>query len=68
MADKPQPVRIWTVEQRARVLGDACQLDGEALTAYPERAGVKLAEYEQWRIALDEGGAASTSTNYSGWE
>jgi hypothetical protein len=24
---------------------------------------VKLAEYEQWRIALDEGGAASTSTN-----
>jgi transposase len=32
------------------------------LTAYLEREGVKLAEYERWRIALDEGGRASTST------
>ncbi len=24
---------------------------------------MKLAEYEQWRFALDEGGAASISTN-----
>lgn len=64
MADKPKPaVRVWTVEQKARVLADACQLDGEELTAYLEREGVKRAEYEQWRIALDEGGAASASTN-----
>ena len=33
------------------------------LTAYLEREGVKLAEYEQWRLALDEGGRASASTN-----
>jgi hypothetical protein len=46
-----------------RVLADASQLDGEALTGYLEREGVKRAEYEQWRLALDEGGAASTSTN-----
>jgi transposase len=64
MADKPKPaLREWTVEQKARVLADACQLDGEELTTYLERKGVRLAEYEQWRIALDEGGAASTSTN-----
>jgi transposase len=64
MANKPKPtVREWTVEQKARVLGEACKLDGEELTAYLERQGVKLAEYEQWRIALDEGGAASASTN-----
>ena len=63
MADKPKPaVREWTVEQKARVLADASDLDGEALTAYLQREGVKLAEYEQWRIALDEGGRASTST------
>ena len=56
----PKPaVREWTVEQKARVLADASDLDGEALTAYLEREGVKLAEYEQWRIALDEGGRAS---------
>jgi transposase len=58
MADKPKraAVREWTVEQKAHVLAEASHLDGEALTAYLEREGVKLAEYEQWRIALDEGG------------
>ena len=64
MADRPKPaMRVWTVEQKARVLADASQLDAEELTAYLEHEGVKLAEYEQWRIALDEGGAASASTN-----
>ena len=63
MADKPKPaVREWTVEQKARVLAEAANLDGDELTAYLEREGVKLAEYEQWRIALDEGGRASAST------
>jgi transposase len=64
MTHKPKlVVREWTVEQKARVLAEASHLDGEALTAYLEREGVKLAEYEQWRIALDEGGRASASTN-----
>jgi hypothetical protein len=64
MADKPKPtVRDWTVEQKARVLAETCKLDGEELTAYLEREGVKLAEYEQWRMALKEGEAASASTN-----
>lgn len=64
MADKPNPVvREWTVERKARVLAEASHLDGEALGAYLEREGVKLAEYEQWRIALDEGGRASAATN-----
>lgn len=48
---------------KVRVLADGSELDAKELTAYLEREGVKLAEYEQWRIALDEGGAASTSTN-----
>lgn len=64
MVDKPKPaVREWTVEQKARVLAEACNLGGEELTSYLEREGVKLAEYEQWRIALEEGGAASAATN-----
>ena len=64
MADKPKPaVRAWTVEQKVRVLAEASKLDGEELTAYLEGEGLKLAEYEQWRIALDEGGRASASTN-----
>jgi len=64
MADKPKPaVREWTVEQKVRVLAEASKLDGEELTTYLEGEGLKLAEYEQWRIALDEGGRASASTN-----
>ena len=64
MADKPKrAIRVWTVEQKARVLADASQFDGEELTAYLEHEGVKLIEYEQWRIALDDGGTASASTN-----
>jgi transposase len=56
------PLPQWTVEQKARVLTEASKLSGEELTAYLQREGVRLAEYEQWRLALDEGGAASTST------
>jgi transposase len=64
MADRPKPaVREWTVDHKARVLAEGSKLDGEELTAYLEREGVKLAEYEQWRIALDEGGGASAATN-----
>ncbi len=63
MAKKPKSiVRTWTVEQKVRVLADASMLDGEELTAYLEREGVKLAEYEQWRTALDEGGRDATAT------
>ena len=63
VADRPKPVRMWTIEQKVRVLADACHLDGEALSAYLEREGVRRAEYEQWRVALDEIGIASTSTS-----
>jgi hypothetical protein len=64
MADnKPQlAVREWTVQQKARVLAEAANLDGEELTAHLEREGVKFAEYEQWRLALEEGGRAALST------
>lgn len=63
VAKKPKPVvREWTVEQKARVLAEASKLDGEELTGYLERESVKLREYEQWRLALDEGGVASVST------
>jgi hypothetical protein len=52
------------VERRAEggLLADAWRLRAEELTAYLEREGVKLAKYEQWRPALDEGGAASAAT------
>jgi len=52
----------WTVEQKARLLADASKLTGNALTAHLEREGVKFGEFEQWRLALEEGGRASAAT------
>ena len=60
-ADKPS-VREWTVEQKARVLAEASKLTGEQLTAHLEREGVKRADFERWRLALEEDGQASTAT------
>jgi transposase len=55
-------VRQWSVEQKARILAEASALTGEELAAYLEREGAKLADFEQWRLALEEGGRASTAT------
>ncbi len=62
VASDKRTVREWSVEQKAQVLADASHLNGEELVAYLEREGVKLAEFEQWRLALEEGGTASTAT------
>jgi len=54
--------RVWTVEQKAQALAGASKLSGEALTAYLEREGIKLADFERWRIALEEDGQGSLAT------
>lgn len=60
-SDRPV-VREWTVEQKARVLAEACSLTGEQLSAYLAREDVKLADFERWRIALEEDGQGSIAT------
>jgi transposase len=62
MASKERVVPEWTVEQKARVLAEASKLTGDRLAAYLEREDVKLADYERWRIALEEDGRAATAT------
>jgi hypothetical protein len=52
----------WTVEQKARVLTDAAAFDGDALRDYLEREGVRLCDFERWRIALEEEGRDSVAT------
>lgn len=59
MESNNQVVFTWTVEQKARLLADASKLTGEALTAHLECEGVTFAEFEQWRLALEEGGRYS---------
>jgi 5-methylthioribose kinase len=62
MESNNQTAREWTVEQKARLLADASKLTGNELTVHLEREGVKFAEFEQWRLALEEGGRASAAT------
>jgi transposase-like protein len=61
-ADKPSG-RKWTVEQKARLLADASRLNGDELMVRLEREGLTFAEFEQWRLALEEGGMASVATS-----
>lgn len=62
MESEQSCVRKWTVERKARLLADASKLSGDELMAHLEREGVTFAEFEQWRLALEEGGRASVGT------
>lgn len=56
---KPSTKKTRSVEEKARIVSEAGQLAGDEVIAYLEREGVKLAELEQWRLALAEEGRAS---------
>lgn len=62
VAFENRSVREWTVEQKARVLTEAANLTGEQLRSYLEREGVRLVDFERWRIALEEDGRESAAT------
>lgn len=55
--------QAFTLEEKARVLAEGAKLHGDELHAYLEREGVRLAEFERWRIALDEEGRAPSATS-----
>ncbi len=54
--------RRWSVEQKARIVAEASGLTGDQLTSFLESGGVKLAEFERWRLALEEDGRDSLTT------
>ena len=62
VASNTPKARVWTVEQKAQALAGASNLSGEQLTSYLEREGIKLADFERWRIALEEEGQGSVAT------
>jgi hypothetical protein len=43
-------------------LAEASQLTGEQLSAYLQREGVKLADFERRRLALEQDGTESAAT------
>ena len=52
----------WSIEEKIRILAKATTLTGAELSEFLQRAGVRPAEYEQWRLALGEEGRASLAT------
>ena len=52
-SDKPTAAGR-TVEQKARIVAETAQLEGDELAAYLQREGVRLADLERWRAALDD--------------
>ena len=55
--------RSLRFEQKARVLVEAASLRGEELHEYLEREGIKFADFERWRIALQEDGRQPSATS-----
>ena len=53
----------FTLERKARVLAEGANLSGDALQAYLEREGIQLADFERWRIALQEEGRQPSATS-----
>jgi transposase len=62
VATDKRNVRRWSVEQKARILAEGSNLSGDLLAAFLESAGVGLAEFERWRVALEEDGQGSAAT------
>jgi transposase len=61
MPTQSKRTRIWTIEEKARLVAKAAGLTGEELGALLDSEGLTLARLEQWRMALDEEGRASTA-------
>lgn len=56
----PKP-REWSVAEKARIVAEAEDLEGESLTQFLQRKGVTLSAFERWRCALEEHETSSTA-------
>jgi hypothetical protein len=52
----------WGLDEKLRILTEASRLTGAELTRVLQREGVRLAEFEQWRLALADDGRGSMAT------
>jgi transposase-like protein len=62
MPPPKRSTKVWSIDEKIRVLSEAAKVTGAQLTAVLQREGLLLAELEQWRLALDEEGRASKAT------
>ena len=52
----PKKPNTSTVDEKIKILAGAATLSGEQLSAFLEQHGVRLAEFEQWRLATKRAG------------
>jgi hypothetical protein len=62
MAHRKKNPRLWSIDEKVRILAEAAKLTGAELDVFLDREGVLLGEIQQWREALDEDGEASRQT------
>jgi transposase len=62
VSTKKQTTKALSVEDKVRILAGAAPLKDEALLAFLAQHGVLLAELEQWRSALADGGRMAGSS------
>ena len=62
MAASTRKAKRWSLDEKVRILGEASKLTGAELTGFLERENLSLAEFEQWRLALEEEGRASQAS------
>lgn len=55
----PKRSKTWTVDEKIKILAEAAKLTGEQLSSFLEQQGLRLAEFEQWRLSLGEEGRSS---------
>lgn len=61
MGSDKRKTRTWSLAKKMEVLTLGSKLDGDELTAYLAREGIKFAEFESWRLALAEGGTSASA-------
>lgn len=62
MPPKSKEPRRWSVEDKARIVAQAAKLNGEQLRELLAREGARFSDLEQWRLSLDEQGAAAKAS------
>jgi hypothetical protein len=60
--ERSRETKTRSIDEKIRILAEARKLSGAALTEFLEREGLRLGEFEQWRLALEDEGHASKAT------
>jgi transposase-like protein len=61
---RPKKPKVRSIDEKIRILAEGGKLTGEELPAFLEKHGVRLAEFEGWRLALDEDGRSSKAVTH----